>query len=64
MADSTIPVDQFEAFNDDRTPGERKLILDRLVGNGWTRRMVFDLLVACEWDEATARAVMEGKANG
>jgi hypothetical protein len=39
-------------------------MLDRLVGNGWTRRMVFDLLVASEWDEDTARAVMEGTANG
>lgn len=62
MGDSTI--DPFDAFNVDRTPGPRKAMLDRLVGNGWTRRMVFDLLVASEWDEDTARAVMEGKANG
>ena len=46
MGDSTI--DPFDAFNVDRTPGPRKAMLDRLVGNGWTRRMVFDLLVASE----------------
>lgn len=57
-----------DAFNADRTPGPRAAMLHRLTAEykttKWTRRMLFELLVACEWDEDEARRMLESMANG
>lgn len=68
MGDDTLSMDPLDAFNLDCTPGPRAALLHRLMAEytprQWTRRMLFDLLVACEWDEDVARRAMEGLLDG